>query len=123
VSDKDLNHWLQMLFGLFNRKLTSEMREAYTIGLDDLTPEKLKLAFSETIRRHPTDFLPMPGQIRGYLEAAIEKLPARPSDADPNCSECGGSAYRTVDREDGDGQHAVLCECVKRNRAARGSLS
>lgn len=118
----DLNRWLQILFRGFTRKPPSVDDVAfYKIGLDDLPADKLQLAFTETIRRHPTDFLPMPGQIRAYMEAAIEKLPARGTDADETCPDCRGTGFRMIERD--GGQVATPCECVKRARVARSQTT
>lgn len=117
---RDLNYWVTVLFRGFTRKPpTREDLAFYQIGLGDLPPEKLKLAFTETIRRHPTDFLPMPGQIRGYMEAAAANLPPREPDANLACPDCSGTGFRMIERD--GGQFAAPCECVRRARVARSA--
>lgn len=45
----------------------------YRVALEELNPHELDLAFVETFKRHPKDFRPTSGEIRGYLHLAREE--------------------------------------------------
>lgn len=119
----NLAQWVHILFrGFVGKPPSREDMAFYEIGLADLPPEKLDVAFRETIRRHPTDFRPMPGQIRRYMESALASAPPRPSDADTTCAKCSGTGWVIVDTAE-TGNYADLCDCVKRARASRPRIA
>jgi hypothetical protein len=64
-----LGQWLLALADHYPiPEMTSMATIGYRVGLEDLTPRELDIAFSETFKRHPKDFRPTAGQVRGYLQ-------------------------------------------------------
>lgn len=112
LAPNELSTWLGVLFESYRTPLTENAAAGYTLALADLTARELEVAFSESLRRHRSNFPPTPAQIRGYLEAAAERMPARPQrQATVDCRICGGTGYETVERE--GRRLAVLCRCTK----------
>ena len=89
--------WLNRLFQTFGKPSTPEAVAAYVIALADLNEAHLKLAFEETFRSHRSSFIPTPGEIRGYLERALENAPPRKPGARRDCPKCGGTGFVVED--------------------------
>jgi hypothetical protein len=112
LEPKKLRRWLDILFASYRTPLVPDAMIGYTIGLADLTARELELAFSEALRRHRSKFPPAPGEVRGYMEAALERMPQRPSAANEACKDCGGTGFRLVERA--GARFAVDCKCVRK---------
>ena len=111
AAPKALAKWLGVLFSGYRTPLNEDCAVAYTLALADLTEQELKLAFEESLRMHRSDFPPKPGEIRGYLDAALQRAPKPPSRANSDCGECLGTGWRVVNREGNN--FAVRCECIR----------
>lgn len=112
VAPKALAKWLGVLFATYGgARLTEDVITGYTIALADLTEQDLKLAFEESMRMSRSSFPPKPGEIRGYLEAARERMRPAGSCANSDCRECLGTGWRVVNREGNN--FAVRCECIR----------
>ena len=112
VAPKALAKFLSMLFATYGgTPLTEECATGYITALGDLSAHDLRLAFQETLRMSRSSFPPKPGEIRGYLEAARERMPKAGSRAQADCKICAGTGWRMVERE--DGKFAVRCNCIQ----------
>lgn len=109
-----LCEWLNRLFAAFGKASTPEVIAAYTIGLGDMSEAHLKLAFEETLRSHKSSFAPTPGEIRGYLERALENLPPAGSSARPDCPKCWGGGFTIIELKDSKYAVAARCSCLLR---------
>lgn len=109
-----LGDWLAKLFGIYGKPSTPDIVAGYAVALEDLSEDSLKLAFEETFRSHRTSFAPTPGEIRGYLEAALDKLPRAGPAARPDCPQCWGTGFTIVQLKDSTYAVAVSCKCLQR---------
>lgn len=107
-----LCEWLNKLFAAFGKLSTPDAIAAYAIALGDLSEPYLKLAFEETFRSHRSSFAPTPGEIRGYLERALDDLPPAGSNARPDCPKCWGSGFRILQLENSKYSVAAPCSCL-----------
>lgn len=112
LAPNELSMWLGVLFDSYRTPLSDNATMGYTVALADLTARELDLAFSESLRRHRSNFPPTPAEVRGYMEAALQRMPARPSAANPECPRCSGTGFVTV--EQNGNKFAVSCQCLKK---------
>lgn len=116
-SENALGDWLAKLFATYGKPSNPDTIAGYAVALADLSDENLKLAFEEALRSHRSSFVPTPGEIRGYLEAALDKLPPAGSLARPDCPRCWGTGFVILTLDGAN--YAVRCKCLgKSPRAA-----
>lgn len=107
-----LCEWLNKLFAAFGKPSAPDAIAAYAIALGDLSEPYLKLAFEEALRSHRSSFAPTPGEIRGYLERALDNLPRAGSLARPDCPHCWGSGFRIIQLKNSQYAVAARCPCL-----------
>jgi len=83
---------------------TPELIDVYWEALADLTAIELKLGFTECTKH--LEYFPKPAEVRGHMEAALERMP-RPANPHEGCPECDGNGWKTVDRN--GRRFAVAC--------------
>lgn len=111
LAPEALSKWLRILFASYRTPLSDDAATGYAISLADLTESELGLAFSESLRRHDSNFPPTPAEVRGYLYAALEQMP-RPREARDDCKNCDGTGWRVMEHK--GTKYAVDCNCRRR---------
>lgn len=113
---KTLDGWIRLLFATYHHhRIDAATIAGYELGLRNVPPADYHDFFAVALQSHGTGYPPAPGEMFVYWREFVKKRDeqkerdrAAVRAPDPNCPQCGGSAYRM------HGGFAVVCECTKK---------
>jgi hypothetical protein len=105
---KVITKWVGMFMELNHQEVSELGMAAYIEGLKDLTVGEIERGCMRALKE--VDRMPNVAHIRARVNAYEEPKTAG---EDRGCEKCRFTGWRTVDRPDGLGKMAIVCECRK----------